>query len=82
MKNLRKIINILICGLLAAVSPQVSSIEDLKVQANILADNEDVKIAITVYLSILEQEESIYDPFDVILANTLNRIGEFFFVCP
>ena len=75
MNNLRLIIlSFLICGLLAVDSPDVTSIENLKVQANILADNGDINIALTVYLNILEQEESIYEPFDVKLAHTLNRI--------
>ncbi len=72
------IINIFVCGLLAVDSPHISSIESLKVQANILAENGDVNIALTVYLNILEQEESIYDPFDVKLAHTLNHIGELY----
>ena len=79
MNNLRLIIiSIFVCGLLAIDSPNISSIENLKVQANILADNGDVNIALTVYLNILEQEESIYEPFDVKLAHTLNRIGELY----
>ena len=79
MNNLRLIIiNIFICGLLAVDSSHISSIESLKVQANILAENGDVNIALTVYLNILEQEESIYDPFDVKLAHTLNLIGELY----
>ena len=79
MNNLRLIIlSVFICGLLAVDSPDVTSIENLKVQANILADNGDINIALTVYLNILEQEESIYEPFDVKLAHTLNRIGELY----
>jgi hypothetical protein len=79
MNNLRIIIiNIFVCGLLAIDSPEVRSIENLKVQANILANNGDVNIALTVYLNILEQEGSIYEPYDVKLAHTLNRIGELY----
>ena len=79
MNNLHLIIiSIFICGLLAIDSDDISSIENLKVQANLLADNGDVNIALTVYLNILEQEESIYEPFDVKLAHTLNRIGELY----
>ena len=79
MNNLRLIIiSIFVCGLLAINSPDISSIENLKVQANISADNGDVNIALTVYLNILEQEKSIYKPFDVKLAHTLNRIGELY----
>ena len=80
MNNFRIIIiNILICGLLAVDSPSISSIESLRVQANILAENGDANIALTVYLNILEQEEYIYSSSDMKLALTLNRIGELYF---
>ena len=79
MNNLRLIItSIFVCGLLAIDSAEISSIENLKIQANILADNGDINIALTVYLNILEQEESLYEPLDVKLAHTLNRIGELY----
>jgi tetratricopeptide (TPR) repeat protein len=79
MSNLRLIItSIFVCGVLAIDSAEILSIKNLKTQANILADNGDVNIALTVYLNILEQEESIYEPFNVKLAHTLNHIGELY----
>ena len=78
MKNIKFIIINLLISLVFIGASEKASIQDLKVQANILAQNGDLNIAITVYLSVLEQEESIYSFDSLELAGTLNTIGDLY----
>ena len=58
----------------------LSSIESLRKQANVLIENQDYNIALTVYLNILEQEEAIFDISNINLANSYNKILVFYLV--
>ena len=80
MNKLRTIIiNFLLYSFIIANVSTIDSLDSLREQADILAKNGDINIALTVYLNILEQEQSLYSEKDSNLARTLNRIGELYF---
>ena len=80
MNKLRTIIiNFLLYSFIIANVSTIDSLDSLREQADILAKNGDINIALTVYLNILEQEQSVYSENDSNLARTLNRIGELYF---